>query len=165
MSFFSLSQVVVFRLPATFHSQATDGGCEQNTFSQCMLCQHIALHSFLVPLAQGHLDCVPKTRLRLLRSVSRHAQYTQHSVLYISHCHWSPKVDHIQNPPALIHQNLEVTVSRIQNLAQVVSPRGSSTTGPFLNRRLRILPKKVFDIRPVFFTQQPVIVVFYSRFH
>ena len=33
---FSLVQFVVFRLPATFSSQATDGECEQNTFPHCM---------------------------------------------------------------------------------------------------------------------------------
>ena len=36
--------------------------------------------------------------LRLLRSVPRHAQHTEHFIFYISHYHWSPKVDHIQNP-------------------------------------------------------------------
>ena len=41
--------------------------------------------------------------------------------------------------PALIHENQEVTVSRIQNLAQVMSPTGLSTTRPFLSRRLCIL--------------------------
>ena len=102
-------------MPATFNSQATDGGCEQNTFSQCMLCQHIALHSFRGARSFG---LCAQNRLRLLRSFSRRAQYTQHSVLYISHYHWSPMVDHIQ-----IHENPEVTVLRIQNLAQKVGVR------------------------------------------
>ena len=72
------------------HSACTDGHIES--------AHHIALIPCTTSGAQGKIGCVPKKNLRLLRSVSRHAQYTQHSVLYISHLHWSTQVDHIQNP-------------------------------------------------------------------
>ena len=64
--------------------------------------------------------------------------------------------------PALIHENPGVTGILIQNLSQVMSPTGSSTTRSLLNRR--ILPGlKTGSCQN--FVLQPVIVVFYSRFY
>ena len=63
---FSLVQVVVFRLPATFNSQATDGGVNSNTsHSACtdahtLSAHHIALIPCTTSVAQGQPDCVAK---------------------------------------------------------------------------------------------------------
>ena len=70
-------------------------------------------------------------------------KYTEHFVFYSSHLSsvskgWSRPESHAQ-----IHENPEVTVSRIQNFAQVMSPTRLSTTRPCLSRRLRFLLKKV----------------------
>ena len=110
---FYLAQVVVFRLPATFSSQAINGRCEQNTISHCMhrrrhfvrtsQCTHSLYH---IRGSRLKLNCVPKTFLipsLVSRHVSRPAQYTQHLVLSFTCLHFSfvhrlrLKFDHVQN--------------------------------------------------------------------
>ena len=87
------------------HSWSISGSVsEQNTFSQCMYrCAHCVsashcTHSLYHILVSRSFGLCAQNGLRLLCSVSRHAQYTQHSVFYISDYHWSSKVDHFQKP-------------------------------------------------------------------
>ena len=95
-----------FSLARNFNSLAIDGErCTENTFSQCMYrcarcvstshCTHSLYHIRGSRLA-GLCKIVFVHFISLLRDVSCPAQYIFRSVLYISHYHWSPKVDHIQ---------------------------------------------------------------------
>ena len=63
---FSLVQVGVFRLPATFNSQTIDGSVNRNTsHTACtdaltLFAHHIALIPCTTSVAQDQLHCVPK---------------------------------------------------------------------------------------------------------
>ena len=78
--------------------------CEQNTFSHSMYrCAHCVRTSYCTQSlyhirGSRNSGLCAQNSLRLLRSVSRHAQNTQHFTLHFSNNHWSPKVDHVQNP-------------------------------------------------------------------
>ena len=80
--FFLIVQVVVFRLPATFNSQAIDGACEQNTLSHCMYrCEHCVHTAHCTNLLHAGSSCAFHnivTPSLVLRHVSRLAQCTQH---------------------------------------------------------------------------------------
>ena len=78
---FSFVQVGVFRSLATFNSQAIDGVCEQNTFSQSMYrtdahsvsAHQIALIPCTTSVAQGNVDCVPISLAQCLTPCTVHS--------------------------------------------------------------------------------------------
>ena len=100
------------------------------------LCPHITLHSFLEPHLWLKVNLIVCHNSRfissLLRIVARHARNTQH-IFLIFLCSRCRKVAHIQKQ---IHENARVTDALIQNLSQVMSPTGSSTTRSLLNRTI-----------------------------
>ena len=77
----------------------------------------------------------------LFRAMSHYLHSTHidliFTVFYFSFAHrLRLKVDHVRNTLRPLHEALEVTVLRIQNLAQVMSPAGLSTTRSSLSKRL-----------------------------
>ena len=83
---FSLVQVVVFRLRATFRSQAIDGGREQNTFRHCMYRhRHFVRASHMISHAHAWLkSCLPlKAFPYLVICLDRHVVWSaQPSLLF-----------------------------------------------------------------------------------
>ena len=107
--------------------------CEQNTLSNCMYrrehCVHTAHCTDLLRVAQ----VVPSIKYSfhlLFRAVSHDLHSTRSILSSLSLASTSPSLT--SSGPRLItapiHEALEVRVSRIQNLAQVMSPTGLSTT-------------------------------------
>ena len=108
---FYFVQEVVFRLPATFNSQAIDGMCQQNTFSDCMYRRrHFVSTSHMMLHAHAWLklkNCVPNTFVHsiscsapCLTTCTVHPAFCPliHLPLLLSFFHWLRlKVDHVQN--------------------------------------------------------------------
>ena len=110
------------------------------------VCPHITLHSFFVP----HLWVKVKLIVSFIKIVFIPLAQcllpcTNHSALhpllfppfqYYKGCA-HPEI------PALIHKNPGVTDTLIQNLAQVMSPKGSSTTRFLMNSRILLALKTI----------------------
>ena len=153
---FFLVQVVVFRLLATFRSQAIDGGVNRplshiaytdtNTLS--------ARHTWCHTLTRGSRLrlCLPsKTFLHLVICLTRHVVWSaQHAFLVVL---YTVLIHFTNQEPAPIHAALEVTVLRNPILSQVMSPiwfatkwlairrLSTSSTRSSLNKRVLTLPK------------------------
>ena len=165
---------------------------EQNTFSHCMYrrehCPHNTLHWVLRRRSSCSFNKTVTPSL-VWRHVWRPAQHTQHFVLFCT-----PLLLLLRPPAqaqgwsrpeyiAQIHEALEVTVSRIHNLAQVMSPTELSTTRAPLSKRVWQPDRYCARESSIFWREkdsrkwgqgqrvivrlvnQPVIVVFDSRFY
>ena len=132
-----------FRFGAALFSQSTSGIFVPASTPCCTCC----LGSFSTSVAQGNLDCVSKKMVfvHYISFAQCLTPCTVHSALCPLHLPLSLVSKGWSHPehPAQIHENPEVTVLRTQNLSQVMSPKGSSTKRPLLNKRLRTLLKKV----------------------
>ena len=107
------------------------------------VCQHITLHSFIVPhvwlkVDQGHLDCVPQTLFIHLISLSQClTPCTIHSALCPLLLPLSPVFKGWSRPgsTAQIHENLEVTVLRTRTSHILVI----TNTEEFINLKHQVL--------------------------
>ena len=104
------------------------------------ICPHITLQSFLVPHLWLKVNLIvwPKYAFHFISLARCLLLRTEHPALHPPLFPLFQVCKGCSHPefPALIHENAEVADVLIENLPQVMSPTGSSTTRSLLNRRI-----------------------------